>query len=101
MKSLTIAFCAAVTLLATPSYAQKEKAKPAAATDKDKAEVKLAAMPDEQTMMKNWQAYMTPGKEHKLMASWDGTWEGETTMWMTPGAPPSKSTGTATHRTIY
>ena len=45
-------------------------------------------------MMKNWQDYMTPGKEHQMMASWNGNWKTEMTMWMAPEAPPSKTTGT-------
>jgi hypothetical protein len=42
-------------------------------------------------MMKAWQAYMTPGDVHKMMAKEDGKWDAEVTMWMTPGAPPEKS----------
>jgi len=50
--------------------------------------------------MKAWMEFMTPGDAHKLMASWDGTWSGEITMWMAPGAPPDKSTGTAVNKMI-
>lgn len=57
-------------------------------------------MPDSATMMKNWQAYMTPGEPHKLLASWDGTWTGDITMWMAPGAPPTVSKGTAVNKMI-
>ena len=60
----------------------------------------LAQSADSADMMANWIKYMTPGEEHKLMASWDGTWNGEITMWMAPGAPPSKSTGTQTSKMI-
>ncbi len=56
--------------------------------------------PDSATMMKNWQAYMTPGDPHKLLASWDGTWTGDITMWMAPGAPPTVSKGTAINKMI-
>jgi hypothetical protein len=49
------------------------------------------AMPDSATMAKNWQTYMTPGDVHKMMASWNGTWNGEVTMWMAPDAPPQTS----------
>lgn len=59
-----------------------------------------AQMPDSATMMKNWMEYMTPGKEHKMMASWSGTWTGDITMWMAPGAPPSKSKGIAVHKMV-
>ena len=56
-----------------------------------------AQMADSATMMKNWMNYMTPSKEHKMMESWKGTWTGEISMWMSPGAPPTTSTGTATN----
>jgi hypothetical protein len=51
-------------------------------------------------MMKNWMEYMEPGTEHKMMASWDGQWKTEMTMWESPGAPPTKTTGTTVNRTI-
>jgi hypothetical protein len=53
-----------------------------------------------QDQMKAWQDYMTPGDVHKMIASSDGTWNEEVTMWMTPGAPPSKSTATAENKMI-
>lgn len=59
-----------------------------------------AAMPDSATMMKNWQEYMTPGVMHKMMAKWDGEWNGDVTMWLYPGAPEQKSTTTATNKMI-
>ena len=49
------------------------------------------AMPDSATMMKNWQTYMTPGDVHKMMAKWNGNWDGDVSMWMQPGAPEEKS----------
>lgn len=59
-----------------------------------------AQMPDSATAMKNWMDYMTPSKEHQMMASWNGTWTGDITMWMAPGAPPTKSTGTTENSMI-
>lgn len=53
---------------------------------------------DSATMMKNWMAYMTPGDVHKMMASWNGTWNGDITMWQTPGAPAQKSKGTTVNK---
>ena len=50
--------------------------------------------------MKKWTDYMTPGKMHKLMNGWDGSWTGSITMWMAPGAPPSQSKGTLLNKTI-
>lgn len=51
--------------------------------------------------MKNWMDYMTPGDVHKMIASWDGTWEGTVSMWMAPGAPPSTSTSTAVNKMAF
>jgi hypothetical protein len=55
---------------------------------------------DSATMMKNWMEYMTPAKEHKLMASWDGTWTGQVSMWMSAGQPPVQSTTTAINKMV-
>lgn len=78
MKLFTPALCAAVLLFAaTPAaYAQSEED------------------------MKKWATYMTPADAHKKMASWNGEWNGDITMWMAPGAPPAKSTGTAVNKMI-
>lgn len=57
-------------------------------------------MPDSATMMKNWMAYATPGEPQKMMASWAGTWDGESTMWMDPKAPPMVSKVKAVNRMI-
>jgi len=39
-------------------------------------------------------------ENHKLLASLAGTWSYNVQMWMAPGAPPSKSAGTSTTRSI-
>jgi hypothetical protein len=48
-------------------------------------------LPDSATLQKNWGDYGTPGEMHKLMAGWDGNWDGEVKMWMDPAAPPQVS----------
>lgn len=50
--------------------------------------------------MKKWAAYMTPTDAHKKMASSDGEWTGDITMWMAPGANPTKNTGTVVNKMI-
>ena len=55
---------------------------------------------DSATMMKNWQAFMTPGEPHKMLAKSNGTWNGDITMWMSADAPPQKMTGTAENKMI-
>src|SRR5438270_2442423 len=101
MKYYTITFCAAILLLSC--HGSNDKA--AAADDAKKnsptmvaASSTAASTPDSATMMKNWKEYMTPGKEHQLMASWNGTWSGDATMWMQPGAPPLKTTLTSVNK---
>jgi hypothetical protein len=43
---------------------------------------------------------MTPGEEHKMMASWNGNWKTETSVWMAPGAPPQKGGGACVNSVI-
>lgn len=57
----------------------------------------LSAVAQSQDEMKAWMAYSTPGEIHKLMAKSVGTWNGNITMWMKPGAPPMNSTGVMTN----
>ena len=50
--------------------------------------------------MKAWMNYMTPGDIHKEMARWDGEWNEDISMWMSPDAPLQKSTATCTNKMI-
>lgn len=54
----------------------------------------------DENMMKAWQAYMTPGDVHKMMAKEDGAWDAVVTSWMAPGAAPTKSTATCINSMI-
>ncbi len=49
---------------------------------------------------KAWTDYMTPSPVHEMIAKSDGDWNGEVTIWMTPGAPPVKSISTASNKMI-
>lgn len=60
----------------------------------------LAQQMDQAAMMKAWEAYMTPGPVHKMLAKSDGKWTAETTMWMDPSAPPTKSKASCTNKMI-
>ena len=102
MKRTTLTLCAAALLLFA---CNNEKKTDEVKTETPSSEMKMdgketVAMPDSATMMKNWQDYMTPGDVHKMMAKWDGTWNGEVTMWMYPGAPEQKSTSTTVNKMI-
>jgi hypothetical protein len=48
-----------------------------------------------EAQQKAWEAYMTPGENHKTLAKDVGTWKTEMSSYMEPGKPPVKSTGTA------
>jgi hypothetical protein len=96
MKRITLALCAAAFLFACNDG---NDAKVASANNTDSTQPHT--MPDSATMMKNWQAYMTPGDMHKMMASWDGEWNADISLWMSPGAPPMKSTGVTKNKMVF
>ena len=55
----------------------------------------------EADMMKAWEAYATPGAAHKVLASDDGTWTEEMTIYMAANDPnPTKATMTAESKMI-
>lgn len=54
----------------------------------------------EAAMMQAWEAYMTPGPMHELLAEDAGEWEAEITHWTDPQAPPAKAKGTETCKMI-
>ncbi|MEO8085186.1 MAG: DUF1579 domain-containing protein [Bacteroidota bacterium] len=54
----------------------------------------------EAAMMKKWQAYMTPGDVHAMVAKSNGEWNEDITMWMDPSAPATKSSGSCTNTMI-
>lgn len=58
-----------------------------------------AAPMDSASMMKAWAEYSTPGDMHKMMASWNGTWSEDISMYE-PGKEPQKSTGTVTNKMV-
>lgn len=101
MKRIALIFSAASLLMfACNSDKKTEEGKTDTATESKTEDKKTMEMPDSATMMKNWQAYMTPSDMHKMMATWDGMWNSELTMWMEPGAPEQKSTSTAENKMI-
>jgi hypothetical protein len=101
-KTALLIFAASLLLFSCNNSADKDKTNSTDSTNKKetaKDDVKAPPM-DSATMMKNWQAYMTPSDMHKMMASWDGTWTTDMTMWEKPGAPPTKSTGTSVNKMV-
>jgi hypothetical protein len=95
-------FGAAILLYACNNEAKNETTKDSSATtnsamtDKEEAWVPV----DSAKAMQDMMAAGTPGPMHQMIASWNGTWTGETTMWEKPDGEPIKSTGTAVNTTI-
>jgi len=109
MKRFVLAFCTSAFLLVACNNDEKKDEKTASTStpdsskmDKmDKMDKKEEAkndnsytMPDSATMMKSWQAYMTPGEAHKMLAKSNGTWNASITMWDKPGGAAQTATGT-------
>ena len=59
-----------------------------------------ASTPDSATMAKNWQNYMAVTDVQKMMASWNGTWTGDISMWEKPGAAPQKTKAVTVNKMI-
>lgn len=59
--------------------------------------IKSQAQDDE---MKKWMEYMTPAKEHQMLAKDNGEWKFFSKYWMDPSTPPSESEGTASFEMI-
>ncbi|MCB0715932.1 MAG: DUF1579 domain-containing protein [Chitinophagaceae bacterium] len=102
MKKLFFIFSVLSIILFACSDAKKDKDTSTEGNTTDTTMNKQAnmEMPDSATMMKNWQAYMTPGDMQKMMAKSDGTWEADITMWMDPNTPAQKSTGEVVNKMI-
>jgi len=68
------------------------------ADEKSKSAKPAAGQMDEKAMMEAMAEYSTPGREHKALEQFVGTWDADVKMWMAPGAPPQESTGTAENK---
>ena len=94
--------CSSALLFACNNEKKTEATASETASDSTSSEKKEEAwVPvDSASMMKNMMEYGTPGPMHAMLASWNGTWKGETTMWESEGAAPQKSKGTAVNTMI-
>ena len=106
MKALTTTCLSALLLVLTACNDTPAEETTAAKTDSP-ATVAAESTPkppkqvDSATAMKNWQMYATPSDAHKLMASWNGTWNAEVSSWEKPGAPVMTSKGKMVNKTIF
>ena len=104
MKRITITLCSLCIILfscndsRTPDDSTSISDSTKTGTDTSTA---TAPLMDSAAMMQAWQAYMTPGSVHAMLAKSNGTWEGDVTMWMEPGKPPIKSKATTVNKMIF
>ncbi|HEY2614958.1 MAG TPA: DUF1579 domain-containing protein, partial [Chthoniobacterales bacterium] len=71
-----------------------------AATTAASSSATTSGQPSDAELMAKMMEMSKLNDNHKLLASLAGTWTYNVTMWMAPGAPPSKSIGTAVRKTI-
>jgi hypothetical protein len=104
MKKLILAFTAATFFLACNNVDKSSTDTNAAKTETTTADAAPKSddwVPvDSATAMQKMMEAGTPGEQHKLLAKADGKWTAETTMWMSPGAPPVTAKSVATNKMI-
>jgi hypothetical protein len=90
----SLALCASA--LAQEKKPEAKPATPAAPAKPAQPEAKKPELPGgaPSAEMEAWIKAGQPGKEHKALEKFVGTWDAEVTTWMDPSAPPEKSTGT-------
>ena len=59
-----------------------------------------SGQPDPAEMMAKMVALGKPSENHKLLADLVGSWDCKITFWMSPGAPPTVSLGTAVRKSV-
>lgn len=103
MKRFTITLCAACIIVFSCNDTKTDDTSASADSATTATDTSAAITPpmDSAAMMQAWQAYMTPGSVHEMLAKSNGTWEGDVTMWMEPGKPPIKSKATTVNKMIF
>lgn len=93
-KLTTLSLCTLLAITACDSNTPATDTKVAAATTTEPSEPAVAAPATTETPAPamTFEAYATPGPEHKTLALSSGRWDAEVTSWWVPGQPPSKST---------
>lgn len=92
--------CAAIACNDASKDASLESKPDSSANTTAAAADQTPSVKDSTAMMKAWMDYATPGAMHSMLAKDDGAWTVDITSWMSPDAPPEKSTGTATNKMI-
>ncbi|MGH7939134.1 MAG: DUF1579 domain-containing protein, partial [Chthoniobacterales bacterium] len=89
----TLAAVATATLLTAPALAAEP-------TPNDTSSPASAAQPSDAEMMKQMMELSKPNENHKLLGQLAGHWNYTVQMWMAPGTPPQKSSGSGVTKAI-
>ncbi len=104
MKKTILSFAAMVLMMTACKKSEETMITDETATDTTvvTTETTEAAQPmDSVAMMKAWEAYATPGELHKMLAMDNGTWDCESTMYMSENDPnPMKTKLTGVSKMI-
>ena len=100
MKRITIAICTGLILFSCNDSKTTDEKSNTDSTKTGSDTTSMAPPMDSAAMMQAWQAYMTPGEVHKMLAKSDGTWDEDVTTWMDPSKPPVKSKSVAVNKMI-
>ena len=102
MKRITLTICSAILFFSCNDSTKTEDKK--AANDSTVTKVEEKAPPpappmDSAAMMKAWQAYMTPGQVHAMLAKSNGKWDEQVTMY-NPGGTTTKGSSIAVNTMV-
>lgn len=103
MRQTTISFIFALPLLAAVALAQQPSpSTPPTTGSPATASSAATSQPNEAEMMKQMMEMAKLNDNHKLLASFNGTWNYTVKMWMNgdPSSKPQESKGTATRRSL-
>ena len=105
MKRLILVICTAAVLFSCNNAGTTGEKMEDAKTDTAVADSKATSgdwIPvDSATAMKTMMEAGTPGPQHAMLAKANGNWTAETTMWMSPGAPPVTAKSSATNKMLF
>ncbi len=105
MKKIFLAYSSAIFLLACnnveTSTANGKDEKSDSASNHSMLTANDWVPVDSATAMKTMMEAGTPGQHHAMLAKSDGKWTAETTMWMSPGAPPVTVKSSAVNKMLF
>lgn len=101
MKKIYVTLAALAVLTACKKEVTVEQTDTPAGADTIAVQEPVQEQPmDSVAEMKAWEAYMTPGEPHKMLADETGKWNVDMTFWHGPDSQPQKATSKADAKMI-